>query len=57
MKREDKNQLTYKKIFDGALIEFANNGYESSSVNNICSAQNISKGIVYHYFKVLSSFF
>ena len=51
MKREDKNQLTYKKIFDGALIEFANNGYESSSVNNICSAQNISKGIVYHYFK------
>lgn len=36
---------------DSALQEFAQKGYGASSVNTICSAQNISKGIIYHYFK------
>ena len=36
---------------DSALAEFSGQSYGASSVNNICSAQGISKGIIYHYFK------
>lgn len=36
---------------DSALAEFAVQGYGASSVNTICAAQGISKGIIYHYFK------
>lgn len=36
---------------DSALAEFSNQGYGASSVNTICASQNISKGIIYHYFK------
>lgn len=36
---------------NGALSEFSRNGYSAGSVNGICSAQNISKGIIYHYFE------
>lgn len=35
---------------DGALAEFSRQGYGASSVNTICAAQGISKGIIYHYF-------
>lgn len=36
---------------DSALAEFSRQGYGASSINTICAAQNISKGIVYHYFE------
>ena len=36
---------------DSALAEFSRQRYGASSVNTICSAQDISKGIIYHYFK------
>ena len=51
MKREEKNQQTRRRILDSALSEFAEKGYGGSSVNTICAAQGISKGIVYHYFE------
>ncbi len=51
MKREEKNQQTRRRILDSALTEFAEKGYGGSSVNTICAAQGISKGIVYHYFE------
>ncbi|MGM9946807.1 TetR/AcrR family transcriptional regulator [Floccifex sp.] len=51
MKREEKNQMTKRKIIDGALNEFSKEGYKGSSLNTICSEQFISKGIIYHYFK------
>ena len=51
MKREEKNQQTRRRIMDSALAEFAQRGYGASSVNTICAAQDISKGIIYHYFK------
>ena len=51
MKREDKNQLTRRRIMDSALAEFALHGYGGSSVNNICVGPEISKGIIYHYFR------
>lgn len=36
---------------DSALMEFSRQGYGGSSINTICAAQNLSKGIVYHYFE------
>ena len=51
MKRQEKNQKTKRRILDGALSEFSEQGYGASSINALCSAQGISKGIIYHYFK------
>lgn len=50
MKREEKSLLSRQKILDCALQEFAEQGYGRSSVNTICSAGALSKGILYHYF-------
>lgn len=50
MKREEKNQMTKRKIIDSALREFSKNGYRGSSVNDICMNGGVSKGIIYHYF-------
>lgn len=50
MKREEKNLQAQRRILDSALTEFSAKGYGGSSMNNICAVQNISKGIIYHYF-------
>ena len=42
---------------DSALAEFSSQGYGASSINTICTAQNISKGIVYHYFETKDALF
>lgn len=39
------------KILQVALNEFANYSYEKSSINRICTEGNVSKGVMYHYFK------
>ena len=51
MKREEKNQMTKRKIVESALREFSKNGYRGCSVNDICKNGGVSKGIVYHYFE------
>lgn len=51
MKRDEKNQKMKRKILDSALTEFSKQGYGASSINTICAGQDISKGIVYHYFE------
>lgn len=51
MNRDEKNLQTRQKIIDSALQEFSEKSYGEASLNTICSAGNISKGIIYHYFK------
>ena len=51
MKREEKNRLTRQRIMSGAVAEFAQRGYAAGSINTICAAEGISKGIIYHYFE------
>ncbi|MEG0272570.1 MAG: TetR/AcrR family transcriptional regulator [Hydrogenoanaerobacterium sp.] len=51
MKRDEKNLLSRRKILYSAFDEFGKQGYGLSSVNTICTAGDISKGILYHYFK------
>lgn len=50
MKRDEKNQLTRRKILESAGAEFASRGFEAGSVNTICQNGGVSKGIIYHYF-------
>lgn len=51
MKREEKNALSRQRILDAALREFSKKGYDAASLNTICAENEISKGIIYHYFK------
>lgn len=51
MKRNEKNLQTRRRIIDSALLEFGEKSYAEASINSICALGNISKGIIYHYFK------
>lgn len=51
MKRKEKSLLSRKKIINSAIAEFGINSYAEASLNAICKNSNISKGIIYHYFK------
>lgn len=51
MNRDQKNSRTRRKIIDGALLEFSEKTYGEASLNEICANGNVSKGIIYHYFK------
>ncbi|MBN1598174.1 MAG: TetR/AcrR family transcriptional regulator [Bacteroidales bacterium] len=45
--REERRQ----KIMDSALDLFAKNGYDNTSISQIASKADISKGLLYNYFK------
>ncbi len=51
MKREQKNIRSKSKIFQSAIHEFGSKDYMSASINNICNDNNISKGLIYHYYE------
>lgn len=51
MKQNEKTKRSYDKILQAAIAEFGAKGYESASLNNICSVNQISKGLIYHNFK------
>lgn len=51
MNRHEKNLQTRQKIIDSAFAEFSEKSYGEASLNTICSAGVVSKGIIYHYFK------
>lgn len=51
MKREEKNQHSRQKIMDSAFEEFGEKSYGEASLNTICRNGDISKGIIYHYFR------
>ena len=51
MKRGEKNALSKQRILDAAMHEFSERGYDMASLNTLCAENNISKGIIYHYFK------
>ena len=51
MKREDKKIQSRQKIMGAALKEFGEKSYGEASLNTICKEGEISKGIIYHYFR------
>lgn len=51
MKQQEKTQKTRERILAAALTEFGSKSYEAASVNSICEAGQVSKGLLYHNFK------
>lgn len=51
MKKEEKTELTKKRILAAALQEFGSNGYRGASLNAVCCEAGIPKGLLYHNFK------
>lgn len=51
MNREIQTRLMKEKVIESAIQEFNEHGYEESSLNHVCKIGEISKGIIYHYFK------
>lgn len=50
MKQEEKSRKSRERILEYAFAEFAGQGYLGASVNTICTAGKISKGLLYHYY-------
>lgn len=50
MKQKEKNRKSREHILEYAFQEFAKQGYQGASVNTICAAGKISKGLLYHYY-------
>ena len=50
MKKEEKTELTKKRILAAAKKEFGENGYHGMTLNSICDA-GIAKGLIYHNFE------
>ena len=51
MERNEQKRVMREKIMQSAIRQFEKEGYEAASMNDICKSGNISKGIIYHYFK------
>lgn len=51
IKREEKNSLARQRILDAAMREFSEKGYGGASLNTLCTEHDISKGMIYHYFR------
>ncbi|MEG0876343.1 MAG: TetR/AcrR family transcriptional regulator [Oscillospiraceae bacterium] len=50
MKREEKALSSRRRILAAATAEFGAKSYDSASLNSICNENEISKGLIYHYF-------
>lgn len=57
MTQEERSQETRRKILSAAEQSFAEQGYDTTSVDTICHAAGISKGAFYHHFPSKSSVF
>lgn len=54
---EEKKEANSKKILESAQLLFAEKGYMSVTVDDICKKSNISKGSFYNYFPSKESIF
>lgn len=50
MKQEEKSYKSRCRILQASLKEFGAKKFEKASVTTICDNNNLSKGLVYHYF-------
>lgn len=51
MNREEQNKISRKRILKASLKEFGEKDYSQASINNICKNNEISKGLLFHYYK------
>lgn len=51
MNRESKKEISKERILKAALEEFGQNDFNTASTNTICKNHQISKGLLFHYYK------
>ncbi|WP_066499492.1 TetR/AcrR family transcriptional regulator [Abyssisolibacter fermentans] len=51
LNRDQQNKISRERILTASLKEFGEKDYSSASINNICKNHNISKGLLFHYYK------
>lgn len=51
MNREEQNKISRERILIASLKEFGEKDYSQASINNICKNNEISKGLLFHYYK------
>ena len=51
MDRESKNEISKERILMAALEEFGQNDFNTASTNTMCKNHQISKGLLFHYYK------
>ncbi len=51
MTQQERQEKSRNLIYQAALEEFGNHGYDNVSMEQICSRHSISKGMMYHYFR------
>ncbi|MCB1146232.1 MAG: TetR/AcrR family transcriptional regulator [Leptospiraceae bacterium] len=49
-KKDDRADITRKKIFDAARTEFAARGYDGARMNSIAKAAQVNKAMIHYYF-------
>lgn len=50
MKQKERQERSRQAIVQAAMEEFGNAGFEAVTMDRICAAHGISKGMMYHYF-------
>lgn len=50
MTQKERQERSRKEIFQAAVEEFGQEGYEKVTMERICSNHTISKGMMYHYY-------
>ena len=50
MTQKERQDRSRREILRAAMEEFGTHGYDSVSMENICTRHGISKGMMYHYF-------
>ncbi|MGL5674947.1 MAG: TetR/AcrR family transcriptional regulator [Cellulosilyticaceae bacterium] len=51
MSREEKNAKSREKILQAAIEEFGQKDYGMASTNSMCKNHQLSKGLLFHYYK------
>ncbi len=54
---QKRSENTRARLLDCALKEFAERGYDATSVDDICAAAGVSKGAFYHHFESKQALF
>ena len=57
MKQQVRAEETHNKILEAAARSFARNGYEATSVAEICSEAHVTKGAFYYHFATKQALF
>ena len=50
MKQKERQERSRQEILLAAMAEFGTHNYEDVTMEGICTAHGISKGMMYHYY-------